>query len=139
MMNRDQSRNPFSTLIKRPMLASSNGASTSSNIQNGLGRNWNIASSSETAVSAFSPPLNNEMLINGLPGGEVIISTPASSTSTPSSRTISAWPPPNACRYNTWKLIRICSSVSRNNRRLSALMRCIILSSVSLAFVRSVS
>ncbi len=42
--------------VKRPMLASSSGASTSSRMQNGLGVYWKMPTSSENAVSAFSPP-----------------------------------------------------------------------------------
>src|SRR5437868_4583229 len=47
---------PRSISTKRPMLASSSGASISSSTQNGLGLNLNIANISAMAVSAFSPP-----------------------------------------------------------------------------------
>jgi len=42
----------------RATFVSSNGASTSSNKQNGAGFNWNIAKTNANAVSAFSPPDN---------------------------------------------------------------------------------
>ena len=41
---------------KRPTLASSNGASTSSSRQNGAGFSSNMENTSATAVRAFSPP-----------------------------------------------------------------------------------
>ena len=53
---------------KRPMLASSSGASTSSRMQKGDGLYWKIANSSEIAVSAFSPPESSITFCRRLPG-----------------------------------------------------------------------
>src|SRR5690348_9875726 len=69
--------------LKRPMLPSSSGASTSSSRQNGAGFRLKIAITSATAVIAFSPPDSNEMWLFRLPGGRAIMVTPASSRSSP--------------------------------------------------------
>ena len=137
MMNCVQARKSLSTSVKRSMLASSNAASTSSSTQNGLGRLRNIASSRATQVSVFSPPLSSEMLRGSLPGGRATISMPLSRMSTPSSSTMSAWPPPNRSRNSVWKCSLTVSSVSANSRRLSALILSMIFSSEVLAPVRS--
>ncbi len=83
--NRNCTRSLISSTIfeKRPMLASSSGASTSSRMQNGAGLSWKIANTSATAVIAFSPPESSEMLLTRLPGGRAMIATPASSRSSP--------------------------------------------------------
>src|SRR3546814_17460843 len=58
--------------VKRPTLASSSGASTSSSRQNGAGWSRKIANTSATAVSAFRPPDSRAMLdkIGRAAGGE---------------------------------------------------------------------
>ena len=71
---------------KRPMLASSSGASTSSRMQKGDGLYWKIANSSEIAVSAFSPPESSITFCRRLPGGWAMTSMPLSSTSSSSRR-----------------------------------------------------
>src|SRR5690606_26448545 len=48
----------FTMSLKRPTLASSSGASTSSSRQNGAGLSSKIENTSATAVNAFSPPDN---------------------------------------------------------------------------------
>src|SRR5438309_8507137 len=68
----------FTRSVKRPMLASSSGASTSSRMQNGLGAYWKIPTSNESAVRAFSPPESNSTLCSFLPGGEATTSIPLS-------------------------------------------------------------
>ena len=73
----------FTRLEKRPTLASSSGASTSSSRQNGAGLRPKMANTSDTAVSAFSPPDNSEMLDGRLPGGRAMIVTPVLSRSSP--------------------------------------------------------
>ncbi len=70
-------------LEKRPTLASSSGASTSSSRQNGAGFRPKMANTSETAVNAFSPPDSKVMLDTRLPGGRAMIATPVSSRSSP--------------------------------------------------------
>ena len=80
---------------KRSVLESSSGASTSSSRQNGAGLSWNIANTSEIAVSAFSPPDSRWMLLFFLPGGCAITCTPASRISSPV-MTSFASPPPNS-------------------------------------------
>jgi hypothetical protein len=50
-------------------------------MQNGDGLYWKIAKMSETAVSAFSPPLISSMFASFLPGGWARISMPVSSMS----------------------------------------------------------
>ena len=68
--------------LKRPTLASSSGASTSSSMQNGDGLTRKMANSSDTAVSAFSPPDSSSMFwLTFLPGGLAMISMPVSSMS----------------------------------------------------------
>src|SRR5690606_2515144 len=69
--------------VKRPTLASSSGASTSSSRQNGAGLRRKIANTRATAVIAFSPPDSSEMLDTRLPGGRAMIATPVSSRSSP--------------------------------------------------------
>src|SRR5438128_2707213 len=69
------------TSQKRPTLASSSGASTSSIRQNGAGFSWNSASSSATAVIAFSPPDSRWIVLLRLPGGRAITATPVLSRS----------------------------------------------------------
>ncbi len=70
-------------LARRPTLASSSGASTSSSRQNGAGFSWKMANTSATAVIAFSPPDSSEMLDTRLPGGRAMMVTPVSSRSSP--------------------------------------------------------
>ena len=82
-----------------------------------------------TQVSVFSPPLSSEMLRGSLPGGRATISMPLSRMSTPSSSTMSAWPPPKSLRNKLWKCPLTVSSVSANSRRLSALILPMICSS----------
>ena len=82
---------------KRPMFASSSGASTSSRMQKGEGLYWKIAKSSEIAVSAFSPPESSITFCRRLPGGCAITSMPLSSTSSSSSSDSPAVPPPKSC------------------------------------------
>src|SRR5208282_5053927 len=53
--------------VKRAMLASSSGASTSSRMQNGLGVYWKMPTSRASAVSAFSPPESRSTFFNFLP------------------------------------------------------------------------
>src|SRR5690606_115718 len=61
-------------LLNLSMLVSSNGASTSSNIQNGAGFNRYNENRSAVAVNVFSPP-DNWLIDNGrLPFGRAIIS-----------------------------------------------------------------
>ena len=95
---------------KRPMLASSSGASTSSRMQNGEGLYWKIANRSEIAVSAFSPPESSITFCRRLPGGCAITSMPLSRRSSSSIRVRPAVPPPKSCRkispkcwLMTWK------------------------------------
>src|SRR5215831_18520977 len=66
----------FTSSVKRPTLASSRGASTSSRMQNGLGAYWNIPTSSASAVSAFSPPDSSSTFCRRLPGGDATTSIP---------------------------------------------------------------
>src|SRR5262249_46959341 len=62
--------------VKRPMLASSRGASTSSRMQNGLGWYLKIPTSNARAVRAFSPPESSRTFCSFLPGGEATTSIP---------------------------------------------------------------
>ena len=55
----------------------------------------------------FSPPLISEMLRSSLPGGRAMTSMPLSRMSISSSSTMSAMPPPNSLRNNSWKCVRI--------------------------------
>ena len=59
------------------------------------GFSWNIENTSESAVSAFSPPESRWIELFFLPGGWAITCTPASRISSPVS-TSRAWPPPNS-------------------------------------------
>src|SRR6478752_4874930 len=68
----------FTSSVKRPILASSSGASTSSRIQKGLGAYWKIPTSNDNAVSAFSPPESSNTFCSFLPGGEATTSMPPS-------------------------------------------------------------
>src|SRR6185312_14005741 len=86
----------FTSSVKRPMLASSSGASTSSRMQNGLGWYWKMPTSSASAVIAFSPPESRSTFCRRLPGGEAITSMPLSSLFSRSVRRIMPWPPPNS-------------------------------------------
>ena len=73
---------------------SSSGASTSSNIQKGAGFNSNKAKTNASAVNAFSPPDNCDIVAFFFPGGLAINTTPALSGSG-SVNVNSAKPPPN--------------------------------------------
>ena len=64
--------------LKRPIFASSRGASTSSSKQNGLGFTRKIEKSRLKAVSVFSPPDSRLMFCGFLPGGCAVMSTPVS-------------------------------------------------------------
>ena len=87
MMNCDRSVISRTIWLKRPTLASSSGASTSSSTQKGDGLTRKMANSSDTAVIAFSPPDSSSMFcITFLPGGLATISTPVSSRSLSSVR-----------------------------------------------------
>src|SRR5262249_25054188 len=85
----------FTRSQKRTVLESSSGASTSSSRQNGAGLSWNMAKTSEIAVSAFSPPESRWMLALRLPGGCAITCTPASRISSPVMISFAS-PPPNS-------------------------------------------
>src|SRR5574344_2065746 len=75
-MNCTCSESSFTKLQKRPTLASSNGASTSSSTQNGAGFKRKIAKTKAKAVSAFSPPESKAKELLRLPGGRAINFTP---------------------------------------------------------------
>ena len=124
-MNLVVCKNSLSTVTKRPMFASSKGASTSSNMQNGLGRYWKKAIMSATAVKAFSPPLSSELFSVVFPGGVATISMPLSGSRS-SSRTMSAKPPPNDRRYSSWKYFRIVVRVCKNRSRESSSILAIV-------------
>ena len=72
--------------LKRWILASSNGASTSSRTQKGDGLIRKIAKIRAMAVRAFSPPDNKPTFCKRLPGGCTTISMPVSSRSCSSVR-----------------------------------------------------
>ena len=74
-------------------LASSKGASTSSKIQIGAGLVQKTAKTRDKAVRACSPPDNNVMDCNLLPGGLTNISKPASKGSSDSINSNLAVPP----------------------------------------------
>ena len=76
-------------------LASSKGASTSSNTQIGEGLTKKTAKTNDKAVKACSPPDNKVIDCNLLPGGETNISKPASNGSSESTSSILADPPLN--------------------------------------------
>ena len=73
---------------KRPTLASSSGASTSSSTQIGAGFARNTAKISASAVSVCSPPDSSDSVASFLPGGWHMISSPASSGSSDSTSAI---------------------------------------------------
>src|SRR5580698_581096 len=86
----------FTSSVKRPILASSSGASTSSRMQNGLGVYWKLPTSRARAVSAFSPPESSSTLCKRLPGGDATTSMPLSAEFSSSVSFIKAWPPPKS-------------------------------------------
>src|SRR5579883_1757849 len=86
----------FTISVKRPMLASSSGASTSSRMQNGLGAYWKIPTSRARAVSAFSPPESSNTFCSFFPGGEATTSIPLSALFSSSVRRMNACPPPKS-------------------------------------------
>ena len=89
----------LTTLQNRSLLASSSGASTSSNKQNGAGLILNIEKTKAIPVPAFSPPDNRFRFFTSFPGGFAIIFTPVLSKSlSVSSR--KALPPPNILGKN---------------------------------------
>ena len=69
----------FTYCPKLSTFTSSSAASTSSNTQNGTGRDFSIAKSNDIAVNVFSPPDSNDMFFNFFPGGQAFISIPVSS------------------------------------------------------------
>ena len=114
----------FTRSVKRAMLASSRGASTSSRMQNGLGVYWKMPTSSASAVSAFSPPESNNTLCRRLPGGEATTSMPLSAEFSSSVSFMKAWPPPKSFlkvspKFSlilvkaSWNFWRETSSISR--------------------------
>mgnify|MGYP004073766061 CR=1 FL=1 len=66
-----------SIVQNRSTLASSKGASTSSNTQIGAGFVRKTANSKASAVNACSPPDKSDMICSFFPGGLAIISNPA--------------------------------------------------------------
>src|SRR5215469_4753972 len=100
--------------MKRPMLASSSGASTSSRMQNGLGWYWKIPTSSESAVIAFSPPESSNTFCNRFPGGDATTSMPLSALFSSSVSRMNALPPPNSFLKVTWKFWLIWLNASSN-------------------------
>ncbi len=72
----------------------------------GLGLYWKIAKISETAVSAFSPPLISSIEVSFLPGGCAMISMPVSSMSSGFGQLqLGAVPPPNMRGKICWKRV----------------------------------
>ena len=95
-------------------------------MQNGLGLDWKIANRRAIVVITFSPPEKSIIDLRSFPGGWAIISIPASRISTPSSKIISALPPPNNFRKSSWKWLLISWNVFSNNSRLVTLILFII-------------
>src|SRR5258705_16483 len=104
--------------LNRPTFASSSAASTSSSRKNGDGRTWNTATSSAIAVSVFSPPESRFTFCSRLPGGDAMISMPASSTSSLSVSARLARPPRNSRGKFSEKRLLTASNVSRKRLRL---------------------
>ena len=71
----------LTTLQNLALLASSNGASTSSNKQKGAGFILKIENTNAIPTPAFSPPESRLMFLTNLPGGLAIIDTPVFSKS----------------------------------------------------------
>ena len=90
MMNWLFSLNFFIIWVNLPTLASSSGASTSSNIQNGAGLIKYMANNKAVAVNVFSPPLNWPIDEGRLPFGFATISIAVSARFSGSTITISA-------------------------------------------------
>src|SRR3989338_3185895 len=95
MINCVVSKKGFTTVKNLSVLASSSGASTSSKTQKGEGLTENSENSKAKAVSAFSPPDNNEICCGFFPGGLAIMSKPDSNGFVSSIKTKSADPPLN--------------------------------------------
>ena len=127
----------FTSSQKRAVFESSSGASTSSSRQNGAGLSWNMANTSEIAVSAFSPPDSRWMLALRLPGGCAITCTPASRISSPVMISLAS-PPPNSVGNSAPKWRLTLSKVSRSSSRVSRSILRIASSSVVTASSRSV-
>src|SRR5699024_4467076 len=70
------SLNSCRKLANRSTFASSNAASTSSKIEKGTDRTYNMANNIAMAVSDLSPPDNNPNVFNFFPGGLAAISIP---------------------------------------------------------------
>ena len=123
---------------KRVTLASSSGASTSSSTQIGAGLAKNTAKISAIAVSVCSPPDNKDKVLSFFPGGWHIISSPASSGSSLSTKTKFASPPPNKCLNNSPKLLFTCSNAVKSRSRPSRFKPAMPLRSVCIAASKSV-
>jgi hypothetical protein len=124
MMNCVPLRHLRTIAPKRPTLASSSGASTSSSRQNGLGLIRKIAKIRLTAVSAFSPPDSSSRLRTCLPGGWATISTPVPSMIL---RSVSTQPRRPAAEQPREDLLehvvdRLNVSTKRSRRRLVDLL-----------------
>ena len=104
---------------KRVTLASSSGASTSSNTQIGAGFAKNTAKINAIAVKVCSPPDKSDSVLSFLPGGWHIISKPASSGSSLSTNSRVASPPPKRCENNNPKLLFTCSNAVKRRSRPS--------------------
>src|SRR5690606_41236309 len=104
-------------LLNLSMLVSYNGASTSSNIQNGAGFNKYKENSSAVAVRVFSPP-DNWLMDNGrLPFGRAIISISDSNGLAGSVNTISqesSWlnKERNTCTKLSRTVLKACINLS---------------------------
>ena len=103
----------------RVTLASSKGASTSSSTQIGAGLAKNTPKISASAVKVCSPPDNRLSVASFLPGGWHIISSPASSGSSDSTKTSRASPPLNRWVNSVAKLAFTCSKAVSNRSRPS--------------------
>ena len=82
-------------LPKVSTLASSRAASTSSNIQNGLGLTFKMANNTAIAVRVFSPPDNRPIELSFFPGGSATISIPVFKISLGSVKSKLPFPPLN--------------------------------------------
>ena len=73
-----------------------------------------MPTSSDSAVSAFSPPESSSTFCSFLPGGEATTSMPLSALFSSSVSRMKAWPPPNSFVKVSWKFSLILWNASSN-------------------------